>query len=168
MKVNKIYFDMDGVLADFNRGVRELCNINPPSQDFTDKIKDDEMWNKIRKTPHFYNRLKLIGGAKELFDIIYKTYGNKCEILTAIPKDNKGITTAREDKINWVRRLLSNDIKINIVYREDKPRFCYDKGCILIDDLKRNIDDWCNLGGTGILNISSKDTIKTLKDLGII
>ena len=32
MEVEKIYFDMDGVLADFERGVREICGIEPPDQ----------------------------------------------------------------------------------------------------------------------------------------
>ncbi len=32
MEAEKIYFDMDGVLADFERGVRELCGITPQSQ----------------------------------------------------------------------------------------------------------------------------------------
>ena len=27
MKAEKIYLDMDGVLADFDRGVRELCGM---------------------------------------------------------------------------------------------------------------------------------------------
>ena len=27
--IEKIYFDMDGVLADFDRGVRELCHAEP-------------------------------------------------------------------------------------------------------------------------------------------
>ena len=27
MTAEKIYFDMDGVLADFDRGVRELCGM---------------------------------------------------------------------------------------------------------------------------------------------
>ena len=30
--VEKIYFDMDGVLADFERGVNEICGLVPPSQ----------------------------------------------------------------------------------------------------------------------------------------
>jgi phosphoglycolate phosphatase-like HAD superfamily hydrolase len=43
MEVRKIYFDMDGVLADFERGVRELCNLEPLSQNakHRDKHKDD-------------------------------------------------------------------------------------------------------------------------------
>ena len=32
MEVHKIYFDMDGVLADFKRGVRELCGFEAPPQ----------------------------------------------------------------------------------------------------------------------------------------
>ena len=27
MEVEKIYFDMDGVLADFERGVKEICGL---------------------------------------------------------------------------------------------------------------------------------------------
>ena len=30
--IKKIYFDMDGVLAGFNRGVRELCYMEPYDQ----------------------------------------------------------------------------------------------------------------------------------------
>ena len=33
MTIRKIYLDMDGVLADFDSGVRELCGIEPPPQD---------------------------------------------------------------------------------------------------------------------------------------
>ncbi len=29
MEVEKIYFDMDGVLADFERGVKEICGLIP-------------------------------------------------------------------------------------------------------------------------------------------
>jgi hypothetical protein len=32
MTVWKIYLDMDGVLADFERGIRELCHMEPQSQ----------------------------------------------------------------------------------------------------------------------------------------
>lgn len=45
MKIDKIYFDIDGVLADFERGVMEICGMMPPSQnDKGSKAdKDNEM-----------------------------------------------------------------------------------------------------------------------------
>lgn len=40
----KIYFDMDGVLADFDRGIRELCGIEPMDQmKATEEKSNDEM-----------------------------------------------------------------------------------------------------------------------------
>ena len=76
--------------------------------------------------------------------------------------------TSGEDKTNWTHRLLSPDIKVNIVFREDKPQYCTGKGCILIDDMERNIRDWNEMGGTGIQNISAEKTMETLKEMGII
>ncbi len=167
MKVKKIFFDMDGVLADFHRGVRELCGMEPVDQGISGKT-EDRMWDAIRDTGHFYNRLELMPGAKEMFDAVYTKYGSACEILTGIPKPKRGITGAGEDKLKWVRRLLSPDIIVNVVLREDKPRFCTGKDCILIDDYKKNIREWEAGGGTGILNIDAYQTMEILKEMGIL
>ena len=167
--IQKIYFDMDGVLADFERGVAELCKIEP--QDINgveDPARDDAMWAKIKAVGHFYDKLELLPGAKEMFDLIYGVYGDRCEILTGIPKARRGIVTAGDDKISWVRRLLSKDIKVNIVYRENKPDYCFGKDCILIDDFGRNVREWCEIGGTAIQHISPEETIRKLKELGIL
>ncbi len=170
MEIKKIYFDMDGVLADFERGVKELCHMDPPSQNSNEdkKVQDDEMWTRIKDTDNFYDKLELMPGAKEMFDAVYEKYGEKCEILTGIPKAKRGIVTAGEDKEKWVKRLLSDVIKVNIVYREEKPKYCFGKDCILIDDMEKNIKEWENMGGTGVQNINALDTIKKLKDLGIL
>ena len=93
---------------------------------------------------------------------------NKCEILTGIPKPKRGITCAGEDKIKWVRRLLSKDIVVNIVLREEKPQFCKGEGCILIDDMERNIRDWNAEGGTGIVHVTAEETLSILREKGII
>lgn len=136
--VSKIYFDMDSVLADFERGVREICGMEPPFQNGTPNPElDDEMWRRIREAEHFYDQLELMPGARELFEVVYNKYRDKCEILTGVPKAKRGIVTAGEDKINWVRRLLSKDIKINIVLREEKKNYCTGKDCILIDDMEK-------------------------------
>ena len=57
--VKKIYFDMDGVLADFEGGAREFCGLPKldPGQRRTEE-EDDLMWQKIREVEHFYDRIK--------------------------------------------------------------------------------------------------------------
>ena len=168
-QVEKIYFDMDGVLADFERGVKEMCGVIPPSQNSKDfePGEDDEMWKKIRGIEHFYDKLELMPGAKEMFDAVYGRYGDKCEILTGIPKERRKIKDAGNDKKKWVRRLLSEDIVVNIVYREDKYKYCKGKSCILIDDMEQNIREWNDMGGTGILNVNAQSTMSRLREMGI-
>ena len=170
MEVKKIYFDMDGVLADFERGVKEICGLEPISQNAknNDSQAENEMWETIRKTGHFYDYLELMPGAKEMFDAVYNKYGDKCEILTGIPKPKRGIVTAGDDKKAWVKRLLSKDVKVNIVYREEKPQYCTGRDCVLIDDFKKNIKEWEAIGGTGILNKSAAETMAKLRELNII
>ncbi len=167
--VEKIYFDMDGVLADFDRGVKELCGIPSAGQskEFS-KEADDLMWVKIREVEHFYDRLEPMPGALEMFRRIYEKYGERCEILTGIPKPKRGILTAGEDKTAWVHRLLSKDMVVNIVYKEEKKNFCTGKDCILIDDLEANIDSWVSYGGTGILHKDAESTLRILEEKGIL
>ena len=126
MELEKIFFDMDGVLADFDRGVVEICGLEPIPQNKEKYVDSDytELWKGVREAGHFYNKLELIQGAKKLFDTVYDKYGDKCELLTGIPKPKRGVETAREDKIKWTRRVLSQDVKINLVYREEKPNYC--------------------------------------------
>ena len=54
------------------------------------------------------------------------------------------------------------------MFREEKPQYCTGKGCILIDDMERNIKEWNEMGGTGIVNVSAEDTMSRLKELGIL
>lgn len=169
MVIEKIYFDMDGVLADFGRGIREFCGMDLPEQDgMGSKGQDEIMWRRVRDTAHFYDRLELMPGAKELFDELYSRYGDRCEILSAIPKKERGIIGAGDDKTRWVHRLLADDIVVNIVYKEDKPDYCTGPGCILIDDLQGNIDAWNELGGTGIRFTSADECRAKLCELGIL
>ncbi len=170
MEVKKIYFDMDGVLADFEGGVKYLCHMIAPGQNDKDKNpkEDDLMWEKIKEVGDFYYKLEFMPGAKELFDCVYNKYQDRCEILTGIPKENRGIVTAGEDKIRWVRKYLSKDIKVNIVYREDKAKYCTGSDCILIDDMEKNIKEWNEMGGTGVKNDGAYATIWELMKIGIL
>lgn len=169
MEVKKIYFDLDGVMANFDKGVHDMCGMDAFShEDEPYTGFDDEMWEKIRDVGHFYDKLELMPGAKELFDDLYERYGDKIEILSGIPKPRRGITTAGEDKINWVHRMLRDDIIVNIVYKEEKPQYCTGSDCILIDDLPANIKGWEKMGGTGIINTGAEDTRAILEEMGVL
>ena len=169
MKANKIYLDMDGVLADFERGVWEICQIKAPSQDGNrNQEEDDIMWEAIRRADHFYDRLELMPGAKEMFDRIAGKYGDRCEILTGIPREERGIVTAEQDKIDWTRRMLSEKVKVNLVCRKHKQNYCTGPESVLIDDREKTIREWQKLGGTGILHRSAEETLKELAELGLL
>lgn len=47
MKIEKIYFDMDGILADFDRGIWGLCHMDPLNQASKNKADDDAMWESL-------------------------------------------------------------------------------------------------------------------------
>lgn len=168
MEVRKIYFDMDGVLADFNRGIKELCGLEPVDQAKKKPAQDDEMFAAMRAVSHFYDQLKPIPDVLELFETIYQKYGDKCEILSGIPKPKRGIENAAEDKQFWAHRLLADDLKVNIVYREEKKDYCKGPDFILIDDYQKNIKEWEDMGGTGVWFDNIENVYKQLRKLEIL
>lgn len=158
----KIYFDMDGVLADFERGVQELCGIEPIDQSKATNSQTDKLWEAVKKVPHFYAKLEPVKGAVEFFNEVHGKFKENCQILTGIPKPRRGIENAGEDKTEWVHRFLSPGIKVNIVFREEKIKFCSGKNCILIDDYDKNILEWENAGGRGILFTTAQEAREKL------
>lgn len=141
--IEKIYFDMDGVLVDFWGGLHDMCGE-------VDTENFDDVWDAVRSVEHFYSKLEPIDGAIDLINSFIEKYGNKCEILTAIPPESKNIKYAAEDKREWVSKYINDNINVNVVVRIQKKELCKGKGCILIDDYHKNIEDWENCGGTAI------------------
>ena len=77
-----IYFDMDGVLADFNRGVEELAGFVQRYGQEESPEEDDKMWEAVRHVDHFYDRLDPLPGSLELFCELHGRYGDRCTVLT--------------------------------------------------------------------------------------
>lgn len=151
MQIEKIYFDMDGVLADFCGGAVKLGGYKWPKKQEHVEVSDDAMWDAIRKVDGFYLKLEIMPGAKEMFDELYAKYGDKCEVLTGIPKPRRNIKNVAEDKITWMHERFAPEIVVNECNKEDKWYYATGKGSILIDDMQANIDAWVKAGGTGIL-----------------
>lgn len=165
---DRIYFDMDGVLADFDRGVGELAGFEKRHRQGERPEEDDLMWEAIRRVEHFYDRLEPISGSIELCHDLIRRYGERVEILTGIPAPRRNLPTAGDDKIAWVRRLVSPDMVVNVVYRREKREFCKGSGNILIDDFGVNVAEWAEHGGTGILFTDALSARRELGRLGIL
>lgn len=163
-----IYFDMDGVLADFDRGVEELAGFVQRYGQGESPEEDDLMWEAIRHVDHFYDRLAPLPGSLELFRELHGRYGDRCAILTGIPTPRRHIDTAGEDKVSWCRRLLPEGVEVNVVYRREKRKFCKGRESILIDDFSENVAAWEAAGGTGILFRGADDARRQLMGLGIL
>lgn len=161
----KIFCDLDGVLADFVKGVQGLIS-NYDDTEYQSSAKyRKEMWgaiNKYRKEGgQLWAELDTMPDAYELWNYIQKY---SPEILTATGNPQYG---AGEQKIEWFADNFDIMTKINLVRKSaDKANFAAPNH-ILIDDMTKSINPWTKAGGIGILHTSAKDTIKQLKELGL-
>lgn len=133
-----IFCDLDGVLADFQQGVINKFNKYP------DQISSSIMWGAINKSKIFFETLPWMPKGHQLWSRI-KQYNPI--ILTGIPK---GSRTAIEQKINWCKRELGEDIQVITCSTKEKSKYCL-PGSILIDDRTDNLDKWHEKGGKFIL-----------------
>ena len=154
----QIYCDMDGVIADFENGIKDMIG---------GKFSDAR-WDEL---PYdFFLQLEPMKDAKQLWGFIgkYDPF-----ILTAIPRSGRGPISARaaEDKTRFMKRWfgVSAD-KMYPVQRVNKANFAMDgrdnRPNLLIDDHIKNIQAFRKARGIGVRHTSASDTIKQLKEIG--
>ena len=162
--MKKVYFDMDGVLADFGAGVSQKFGIDTATRKTVHDRKkfDDEMYAKIREDAHFFLELE------PLREVIGRIGAANVAILTAVPKPERGVVNAASDKEAWIRKHVGADIEVNIVLRAEKAASAKSEDDILIDDNDGTIRQWNAAGGTGILHKSAEETRARLAELGVL
>ena len=154
-----IYFDMDGVLADF-QGYLRKHHTNLPEDLFS--IPDPEFWKLVKEIPDFWENLLVIKGAKELFDFAYDNFEEVAILSSPSRHDNRSIV----GKVTWLNNNIGDDsTKIyerNFV-RSNKKKFFANKNSVLIDDLDSNIDEFKQAGGHTIHFKTASQALKELK-----
>lgn len=156
-----IYFDLDGVLADFDVLAEQVVG--------TDNIYkfewlhgEEAFWSRINEKTDFFASLPMMCGAREMLE---HTRHLETAILTALPKSRP--EDVDRQKRDWVRRNISYHMPVITCLTKDKPNYCQ-PGDILIDDRSLNRAAWERAGGQYIVHLNATDTINALRRLEVI
>lgn len=152
----KIYCDMDGVLCDFIKQWKKFYGEDAKAAKKLDKQKFDEM---LDNAPfEFWANMEWMPGSKRMWDIISK-YG--VTILSS-PAESKAST---DGKTAWVQKNMpGTPIIFEKSYNKQKHAAA---DAILIDDYKRNIDQWKAKGGIEIQYLDANQVIRDLAEWDI-
>jgi 5'(3')-deoxyribonucleotidase len=152
MTTRQLYLDCDGVLADFDRGARELLGASPKA--YMDRHGIGRFWQKLARAPDFYARLPLMPGATTLFEAVRHL---DPIILTGLPRGN----WAADQKVRWAAEHFPGT-RIITVMAVDKRNHCT-AGDVLVDDTLKHRHLWEGAGGIFIHHRDAETTVEELR-----
>lgn len=118
-----IYFDMDGVLADFEGQPKAL--------------------ERFKNEKGFFQKLRPIKNGIDFVNEIIELQGvDNLRILTSSPNEQ-----ADNDKRAWVRKHLPQLANKVITVRSGQAKAQFAKGNYLVDDYTENLKYWVDKGG---------------------
>lgn len=149
-----LYLDSDGVLADWVSKMIEM--INHPEiicQETLNKHPKRSIYIQevYKKNPNLFAELNPIPLGVNLVNRL-RDLNIPFKILTAIGPDHHSFETAKETKLQWFKHhfSLSEEEVVCVPLSEDKKMYCWD-GVVLVDDYEKNVEDWNENDGIGLL-----------------
>ena len=155
----QIYCDMDGVLTDFESQFIKYVGITPAQFDQQHNNDQKEFWSAVEKGGlKYWTDMPWMKGGQLIWNFIK----NKNPIILSAPA--RTIPDSNKGKNIWVKKELKPSPKVILIRSNEKKKYATPTS-ILIDDLPKNIADWTQAGGIGILHKWPMDTINTIKTL---
>ncbi|CAK9098582.1 Pectin acetylesterase 3 [Durusdinium trenchii] len=136
----QLFVDLDGVLADFERGVRELTGKTP------EQLGVSHMWRSVEQANGFFSRLSWMPGAQEMWHTHLRPL--RPTILSGVPMSTT--RWAEKQKLEWCKRHLGHEVPVILCATRDKALYS-GPGRILIDDRERTRRPWEAAGGAFVL-----------------
>jgi len=165
MTIKRIYLDMDGVLCDFERKYTEV--FGEPSMYGTDHPPSfHKNWEKFVQNDLF-SFLEYFPGAENLLKFINSecVWERYIQVMILSSSGGHGYETKiTKQKEQW---LIGKEIYYNPIVVPGRRYKCLyaNKHSVLIDDVEKNITQFKEKGGHGIVHTSAEDTINQLENM---
>lgn len=152
----RIFLDMDGVVAYWEKAAAESCDIDYEDTDIREKLKggerlddmvggDDVMWPKIDKAgEEWWQNLEKFPWADRLYEELNKL-SDDFSFLTS-PSSNP---VCASGKIKWLQKHFGNKFKGFLIGKN--KHLCAGPNTILIDDDKKKVKKFREYGGHAYL-----------------
>ena len=147
----RLFLDADGVLADFDRGVRELLGASPKA--FMDRHGSGAFWRRLAKAKNFYGSLPEMPDARLLFDGVAHL---KPTILTGLPLGG----WAAKQKVDWAAEHFPG-VPIITCMARDKHKHMH-AGDVLVDDRENHRAAYEAAGVVFIHHRNAEDSLRKL------
>lgn len=155
-----VFFDMDGVLANFNKAAdaiqKDRGNNKPFDElNYEEKAKVRAFWSKVEERgPSFWADMEPIPQAVDLLNMLAEYKSIRLFVLSSLPKTGSDI--AKQGKEAFLKKHFSG-ILDGRFFTIGKPKgsFVRNQFDILIDDRISNVKNWQYNGGIGLLFTNS-------------
>lgn len=156
----RLFLDLDGVLADFDRRIEEITGAAP--QD----LEIGAMWSAAASTEGFFDSLPWMPDGRLLWEA---TRHLTPTILTGLPRGR----WAAPQKRRWCARELGPEVPVVTCMTWEKPQRAQDmllpgQRALLVDDRARTQAPWEEAGGVFVLHQDAASSIEALRALGVL
>jgi len=152
------YFDLDGVLADFERGVFQATGKHIPTNMGPDGFEESGLKSEVFENDKFFIDLPLMIGAKEMSNEAKNLFPS-IQILSAYGSINT--KSVQSQKHKWVKRWFGN-LPVTLVPNSKAKGKFGKPTTLLIDDRTKATNAFKSNGGNIILHTDYRKTIKEM------
>lgn len=164
----KIFYDMDGVLADFQTGAQEQLGIdvtpfNRPTRDLSEALQalKRAFYDRLAASSNFYLDLPPYPSMVALYEELQHI---PHAILTSVPAHPAALgPRAIAQKRQWLREHLTDGATVEFIAGkgvfkgQHVPAGVGGPAAVLVDDRPANVEDWEKAGGVGLLHTPGRE-----------